>query len=47
MQTPLVVKQNRDKYDDIYRKGYDKKYPNLDLVRMERWFFKGKPGRVL
>jgi SAM-dependent methyltransferase len=47
MQTPLVVKQNKEKYDDIYRKGYDKKYPNLDLVRMERWYFKGKPGRVL
>lgn len=47
MQTPLVVKVNKDKYDDIYRKGYDKKYPNLDLVRLERWYFKGKPGRVL
>src|SRR3989344_9265596 len=47
MKTELVVKVNKDKYDDIYRKGYDKKYPNLDLVRLERWYFKQKQGKVL
>jgi len=47
MGTELVVKANKDKYDDIYRKGYDKKYPNLDLVRLERWYFKQKPGKLL
>jgi len=43
----LVVKENKDKYDDIYKKGYDKKYPSLDLVRLERWYFNAKPGRIL
>jgi SAM-dependent methyltransferase len=47
MKPSLVVKENKDKYDDIYRKGYDKRYPNLDLVRLERWWFKSKPGRLL
>jgi SAM-dependent methyltransferase len=47
MNPSLVVKENKEKYDEIYRKGYDKRYPSLDLVRLERWYFKGKPGRLL
>lgn len=47
MQPALVVKENKEKYDEIYRKGYDKRYPNLDLVRLERWYFQGRPGRLL
>ena len=45
--TQLVVPANIDKYERIYRQGYDKKYPNLDLVRLEGWYFGKKPGRLL
>ncbi len=45
--TRLVVPANIDKYERIYRQGYDKKYPNLDLVRLEGWYFNKKPGRLL
>lgn len=43
----LVVPANVEKYEKIYRSGYNKKYPNLDLVRLEAWYFGRKPGRVL
>jgi len=43
----LVVSKNVEKYDDIYKKGHDKSYPNLDLVRLEGWYFKGDGGKVL
>jgi ubiquinone/menaquinone biosynthesis C-methylase UbiE len=45
--TGLTVPGNVQKYDDIYRGGYDKSYPNLDLVRLEQWYFKNRPGVVL
>jgi ubiquinone/menaquinone biosynthesis C-methylase UbiE len=47
MNPTLVVQENKAKYDEVYKKGYDKRYPNLDLVRLERWYLKGKPGRLL
>jgi len=28
-------------------KGSDKRYPNVDLVRLEIWFFNHKPGKLL
>ncbi len=43
----LVVPANVDKYDDVYRSGYDKRYPNLDLVRLEGWYLNKQPGKVL
>ena len=43
----LVVPRNVDKYNLDYLNGYDKKYPNLDLVRLERWYFQSQPGTVL
>jgi SAM-dependent methyltransferase len=43
----LVVPSNITKYDNVYEKGYDKKYPNVDLVRLEGWYFDKKPGSVL
>lgn len=45
--TALTVPTNVQKYDDIYRRGYDKSYPNLDLVRLEKWYFKGQTGTML
>lgn len=43
----LVVPANVDKYEEVYRGGYDKRYPTLDLVRLEGWYFKKQPGKVL
>lgn len=43
----LVVPCNVEKYEDVYRSGYDKRYPNLDLVRLEGWYLKKQPGKVL
>lgn len=43
----IVIDKNVKKYDDIYKKGYDKSYPNLDAVRLESFFFKNKPGKIL
>lgn len=43
----LVVSSNVEKYEDVYRSGYDKLYPTLDLVRLEAWYLKKQPGRVL
>ncbi|MDO8358284.1 MAG: class I SAM-dependent methyltransferase [Nitrospirota bacterium] len=45
--TTLVVPANVDKYENVYRGGYDKRYPTLDLVRLEGWYFKKLPGKVL
>jgi len=45
--TKLTVSTNVDKYENIYKGGYDKKYPNLDLVRLEGWYLEKKPGKVL
>jgi len=47
VESELIVKANVEKYDDVYRSGYDKKYPTLDLVRLEGWFFNKQPGKVL
>jgi SAM-dependent methyltransferase len=43
----LVVPANVEKYEDVYRGGYDKRYPTLDLVRLEGWYFKKQPGKAL
>ena len=43
----LVIPGSVAKWDEIYASGSDKKYPNLDLVRLEKWFFKEGKGRLL
>ena len=44
----LVIPGSVAKWDEIYASGLaDKKYPNLDLVRLEKWFFKTGKGRLL
>ena len=35
------------RWDKAFETGSDKKFPSLDLVRLEKWFFEGKLGRVL
>lgn len=43
----LVDADTARKWDAAYASGTDKKYPNLDLVRLEKWHFKSVPGRLL
>ena len=43
----LVRTETVSSFDSVYAHGYDKAYPSLDLVRLERWFFERKPGKVL
>ncbi len=43
----LIVPANVEKYDRIYRGGYDKSYPTIDLVRLEGWYLNKQPGRTL
>jgi SAM-dependent methyltransferase len=40
---PVVI----DGWEKAYQKGMDKRYPTLELVRLEKWYFGGHPGRVL
>ncbi len=42
----FVIPESTKKWDTIYASGSDKKYPNLDLVRLDMWHFK-QPGRLL
>ena len=41
-----ILKQTLKSYDKTYKNGYDKDYPSLELVRIEKIFFK-KKGNVL
>ena len=47
MNPILVEKEAADRWDKAYAGGSDKSYPNLDLVRLDSWFFNKKPGRLL
>lgn len=46
-QIPLVDADVASRWDAAFEKGSDKDYPSLDLVRLERWFFEHRPGRLL
>ena len=35
------------KYDEEFKSGSDKKYPSIELVRLEQWFFDSSPGTVI
>ena len=43
----LIDVGNISDYDKLYASGYDHMYPDLDLVRLERWYFNSKSGKVL
>lgn len=47
MSMTLVDPKVAESWEEAYAKGMDKKYPTLELVRLERWFLGGKPGRIL
>jgi SAM-dependent methyltransferase len=40
----LVQPEVLEKWEEAYDSGSDKRYPSLELVRLERWFF-GHPGK--
>ena len=35
------------RWEAEYERGMDKRFPSLELVRLERWYFEGRPGRAL
>jgi len=43
MAMRLVVPEVLEKWENAFAQGSDKKYPSIDLVRLEFWFF-GHPG---
>ncbi len=45
--TGIVIENNVKKYEELYKSGYDKGYPDLDAVRLEQMFFESKPGILL
>ena len=47
MSLSLVHSEVVKKWDQHFAEGSDKRYPNLDLVRLEKWFLGGIPGRLL
>lgn len=47
MSESLVDPQVAEKWRREHETTTDKRYPSIDLVRLERWYFGGKPGRLL
>lgn len=47
MSISLASREVVENWDKEYRKGMDKRYPSLELVRLEKWYFGGKSGRAL
>lgn len=47
MSATLVQQAAVTRWDNACAKGSDKRYPNLDLVRLDAWFFGKKPGHLL
>ena len=43
----LLFKKNVKKYENIYKKGQNHYYPNLDLVRIQKIFLKNFIGKTL
>ena len=43
----LIVKSNVKKYDKLYRSGQNHKYPNLNLVRIQRKYLSRNIGKTL
>tara|TARA_B100000686_G_C16698553_1_gene921996 strand:+ start:493 stop:1170 length:678 start_codon:yes stop_codon:yes gene_type:complete len=43
----IYLRKNVIKYDELYQKGHDHEYPNLDLVRLAAAYFKVKNTKVL
>lgn len=46
-ETNLVNQDVQNRWEAAHASGSDKRYPSIDLVRLERWHFEAKPGRLL
>ena len=48
MTAPRLVRpETAQTFEAVYEGGYDKMYPSVDLVRLERWYFGGVPGKSM
>lgn len=47
MALTLVEPSVAAHWNKVFESGSDKSYPTLEIVRLERWYWGGKPGRVL
>lgn len=47
MPSSLYDKNTAYNYDKEYREGYDHLYPNENVVRLEKWYFKTGRGKLL
>lgn len=47
MDKYLVEPTAYERWSRAYSAGSDKRYPNIDLVRLDAWFFQKKSGKLL
>lgn len=47
MSATLVQANVVQKWDELFANGLSDRYPSLDLVRLEAWYFKGNKGHLL
>ena len=43
----LVDLTVKNRWEKEFNKGSNKDYPNIELVRLEKWFFNNKPGKLI
>ena len=43
----LILKKNVKEYDRVYLLGQNHKYPNLNLVRIQKKYLKNNSGKIL
>jgi ubiquinone/menaquinone biosynthesis C-methylase UbiE len=43
----LVDLSVKNRWEEEFDKGSNKDYPNIELVRLEKWFFNSKPGSLI
>ena len=43
----LVDLEVKNRWEKEFNKGSNKDYPNIELVRLEKWFFNNKPGKLI
>jgi ubiquinone/menaquinone biosynthesis C-methylase UbiE len=43
----LVDLTVKNRWEKEFDKGSNKDYPNIELVRLEKWFFNNKPGKLI
>ena len=43
----LVDESVKNRWEKEFDKGSNKDYPNIELVRLEKWFFNSRPGKLI